>query len=821
MGMGNDIIKVLLSLSLSGTLLGVLVFVVKFLSKDKFSKKWQYYVWILVLLRMMVPITLPVNLVGQLFQKAEVRMEEAKGSNEGMNTGGMEEVRENQPETEEKQKEPSERAAPLSLTEQNREWMPPLWTLWAFGAVLALAIKLVDYRNFLNYMKANNRLAADEKCMTLMDDILIELEIGKNIPVYYNRLVVSPMLMGIWKPSIVVPDWSGISNEELRYILTHELIHYKRKDLWYKWFFQLVLCIHWFNPFLYAVHRDFNRYCELSCDEAVMKHCNLEQRKQYGNTLLTMADLGIAYRSNVLSMTLIENKKHLKERLKNIMDYKNKSKIMAAVSALVICLVALLGGIAGASITRNAVQAEGEKGETAAALQDQKQTNGPLGQTEDTAEAENGIQVNQPVEVSGINANQVEATADKIYFDDSLIAARDKTSVFYSNMYYGSDSPRYIKIGSFKLNGSSTCLGFHMKQKATIEVEYQVSVSSGKFKVVHINPDNKVKIIGEGSGEFKTSITLEKGRNRFKLVGLDNKSKELDLKFGNVDKNAVAYKFTSEGEESAYLFLNDVKSGKKVDVKELENIAPLVDSEDISECISLLLKRNEKFDYSLIEKLLPFLDSEDLADLLLPLIKNNKDAKLSWIRNAAPFLESEDLRECLKALEASGITITLSELRDLAPFMESEDLGEYLNKAGFTGKTGSARDLRNLAPFLDSEDLADCLKSLVKAGKTIDISDLAALAPFLDSEDLGYFASEAANHSIDDLMYLAPFLDSEDLGDLLIRQVEKGKKLDMDTLQDIAVFMDEDDVETLINKMVDKKMTTWEEIGMWFLNDDY
>ena len=69
--------------------------------------------------------------------------------------------------------------------------------------------------------------------------------------------MASPVLIGIRRPFIVLPKGT-VEAEDAELVLRHEFTHLKRHDLWYKWLYQLALCVHWFNPFLHV----FGKYLE-------------------------------------------------------------------------------------------------------------------------------------------------------------------------------------------------------------------------------------------------------------------------------------------------------------------------------------------------------------------------------------------------------------------------------------------------------------------------------------------------------------------------------------------------------------------------------
>ena len=91
--------------------------------------------------------------------------------------------------------------------------------------------------------------------------------------IYESTIVSSPITFGLWKPVVVLPakDKTTITNKNQTMLaLHHELIHVKRKDLWYKWTYQILLCLHWFNPILYVIGRTLNEDGNLAWEEALL-----------------------------------------------------------------------------------------------------------------------------------------------------------------------------------------------------------------------------------------------------------------------------------------------------------------------------------------------------------------------------------------------------------------------------------------------------------------------------------------------------------------------------------------------------------------------
>lgn len=129
--------------------------------------------------------------------------------------------------------------------------------------------------------------------------------------------------------------------------MLHELVHYKRRDLYYKWAAQFALCIHWYNPLSYAMKHSINRLCELSCDEAVTAHLLEYECKEYAATLLTAMAAKGSCQEPLASITLNGNKQLLKERLESIMNKKEKNtqkKLLPAILAVAISAASFFSG---------------------------------------------------------------------------------------------------------------------------------------------------------------------------------------------------------------------------------------------------------------------------------------------------------------------------------------------------------------------------------------------------------------------------------------------------------------------------------------------
>jgi len=325
----NEICKMVFSLSVSGSILALVLFLIKPLIKNRLSKRCQYYIWLIIILRFLIPFTPETSVVGSLFYYLE---NNTTYSSALVEKGQIPAQTDNFSEREISQNTEN---LIFSVSSPNywNEIKSSIWLLWLGVAVLLFVRKVTSYHSFIRYVKAGTHRIEEEKFLIVYKEVLTEVVIKKPLPIYVNQLVASPMLVGIFRPIIIIPKLE-LDDGELYNVFLHELIHYKRFDIFYKWLIQITVCLHWFNPLVYIINREINKNCELSCDEVILKGLDEKGRIQYGDTLLATIKTEGTYSDSIVSITLSENTKLLKERLGSILSFRKKSKIIIFISIL-------------------------------------------------------------------------------------------------------------------------------------------------------------------------------------------------------------------------------------------------------------------------------------------------------------------------------------------------------------------------------------------------------------------------------------------------------------------------------------------------------
>lgn len=332
----------LLSLSVSGTLLLLLVLGLKPIYKNRFSRRWQYYIWIIVVLRFLLPVTSGDTLVGRLFEKLNAT-EITSASRTDINMTGITNI------DYRVQDDTPINTIPQAETIQHASsgLKMYLFAVWLTIASALFIRNITIYQDFTRYVRAGNKEVSDIHILNILSDCEEKLNIKARVQLYQNAMIVSPILIGFFHPCILLP-MEEVGNKELSYIFTHELIHYRKKDMFYKWLVQIAVCVHWFNPFVYLLAKQVNRTCELSCDEAVILTLGDKTKREYGDMLISFAKAHNQYKSSLVSVTLTEGAEQLKERLGAIMNLNKKSIFVKVITILLTGVLCICFSVSGA-----------------------------------------------------------------------------------------------------------------------------------------------------------------------------------------------------------------------------------------------------------------------------------------------------------------------------------------------------------------------------------------------------------------------------------------------------------------------------------------
>ncbi|HAL74133.1 MAG TPA: peptidase M56 BlaR1 [Clostridiales bacterium] len=155
--------------------------------------------------------------------------------------------------------------------------------------------------------------------------------------IFYSDLLLSPVIIGLIRPKIILPAALDVDSPEGIMVLAHEYVHRQRLDNLWRVIAILTACIHWFNPLVWLSLKAFFADMEQSCDEVVLKKgdYNTEERKAYAKTLLHFAEDKRIYLSTAFGQS------NVKVRVVNVLNYKRLTILGAILSTLFLLAVIL------------------------------------------------------------------------------------------------------------------------------------------------------------------------------------------------------------------------------------------------------------------------------------------------------------------------------------------------------------------------------------------------------------------------------------------------------------------------------------------------
>ena len=339
----SELVRTIIIMTLSGGLLALLLLLIKPLIRHRLPKAAQYFFWLVVLFTFLIPVSRIITLPGTIADIAPFY------SVVGRNVVSTAEAQDRLPAMEMPVFTPATNVeSPPAVTPD-----PITQAITIFMLIYPLMFAVVLLYNAIGYAYFVSKLRRKHfRPLSFEQNMLTELTKGKRTPkMIVSHHAATPMLVGVFRPIIVLPN-REYTNEQIHSILLHELTHMWRLDVAVKWLTLLACAAHWFNPLVWIFKGEIDRACELSCDEAVINNMDTYGKRNYGETLISVAS-NKKIPMPVLSTTMCQEKRALKERLTAIMKSKKHTKLAVLISAFILLAVILAACATGAGGNQN------------------------------------------------------------------------------------------------------------------------------------------------------------------------------------------------------------------------------------------------------------------------------------------------------------------------------------------------------------------------------------------------------------------------------------------------------------------------------------
>lgn len=304
----QDVIINLLKTTIISSVLILFILLLKTTWLKRYSKNLNYYIWLFVIIRLIIPLEIPIKYTFS-------------------------------------EKNKISQVSDMVVSMQSSIEFDTYFYIFVFYLIGVMILSIYSIMTYLKYKNLIKKLSydVDENFATVLNEVKNEMNVNTNIVVRYCDYVRSPCLIGVFKPYILVPN-VGYSCEETSWILRHELTHYKYKDNLIKLICFLIRIVYWFNPLVYLLIHVMENDCELSCDQRVVKDRTFDEKKEYGLAITNSVKYSINLKEKFEKeyyMSFSDSKK-LKRRLQDLFVKKLKAGYFVAVAIFAITLVSFV-----------------------------------------------------------------------------------------------------------------------------------------------------------------------------------------------------------------------------------------------------------------------------------------------------------------------------------------------------------------------------------------------------------------------------------------------------------------------------------------------
>ncbi len=334
----------LLFMSIAALCIGVVILLIRRFADDNISPAWKYAMWIVVLVALAVPYR-PQTEFSLLNNVAKVQ--EISYRNE------YDQIRGEQHDFVNIEKPTPEQQAAFTNLQKEVQTVflkslifdvaiPLLWLL----GVVSIALFMLISRIRLSFKLRQHKHQTSPQHITLLQECKAAIGMKCDSQLFTQDYIDSPALLGLVRPKIILPLYiNEMKNESVKYILLHELSHYKRFDMLINYLLLVLQAVYWFNPFVWIMFNFIRQDMELANDNYVINRVGNENSKDYLRSLVEVLSRysNVSFVPKLLCM--VDGKDNMERRIKMIKlgeAFKKRRVIISIASLVLICVMSVL-----------------------------------------------------------------------------------------------------------------------------------------------------------------------------------------------------------------------------------------------------------------------------------------------------------------------------------------------------------------------------------------------------------------------------------------------------------------------------------------------
>ena len=290
----------------------ILLLILKKTLFKKYSKTFNYTIWLFLALRMLLPFKLDINITSYLGNHIASKVIFVF----------------------------------INFINSIEEGLKNFKANRIIGIVWVSGVVVIGLWKSLNYIYVKRKLinmsvkVKDKNILRIYNNLLKDMGVTKKIKLIKSRDNI-PFGIGIIKKYIVLPN-VNYNERELKWILKHELTHFINHDIVYKMLLMIVTTIYWFDPFVYLMVNKINEECELACDERVLMNCKTSLKREYALTILNSVE-SLRTNKNEMMLTSLGKKKFIKDRIESIFVDNLKKGSLIKIIIFILIFISIFG----------------------------------------------------------------------------------------------------------------------------------------------------------------------------------------------------------------------------------------------------------------------------------------------------------------------------------------------------------------------------------------------------------------------------------------------------------------------------------------------
>ena len=335
-----------LYMSIIGILVGIFILCIRKILDKKISPKWKCFIWLLLVFSLIFPIKINIQ---NKYTNAEILsisglIEPIKNISNDINPSELDNSKSEQKEN---NKENFEEAVVErknnNISIKNLILNIIIPSIWILGITLNLIFLILGNIKINKNLKG--KLYNDKTLNNLINECKNIIGVKKKINIIVQNFKRTPSIIGIFNPKILVTNEFLLQNDTTKkYIIMHELSHYKRKDLIFNYVILLITIIHWFNPLIWLFFKKIRQDIELATDEMVLNKLKKDEKKEYGRTLINSLEIFQEEKYTAKILCVTDDSKNMERRIKmvKLSEKFKKNKSLIAIISIIIIIVGIL-----------------------------------------------------------------------------------------------------------------------------------------------------------------------------------------------------------------------------------------------------------------------------------------------------------------------------------------------------------------------------------------------------------------------------------------------------------------------------------------------